>query len=462
MKKITLKRICTIISAAAVSLVLTACSNIFDSGSKFETETKKKSSGDTVVIRLSLNDEARTAYPTVISFKSFSLVGVSADSSISDVEWHTNESEDAKKQLNSAEITVQKGATYTFTLTAETTSGSIYKDTTVPITVQENGTKLSFALTLVSLGGTGVQGNASIGVQLPKDGSVNKVTVSVYSVNDDATLANEPVSAALTDKVVPIVDGKAKFDSGNLSVGMYCAVFTLWSENEIKTSSVAVATWREYFVIAGGLTSTSTLNPNGDDLKTDKIYTITFHTYGGSEPAINEFSRNTNIQASVLRSTRRDGSFTTDWYFDEEFTQPFTSTSGIKKDIDLYAKWPKDVETFAIVTVEEPEEQYYAEEKYSMNYYTENEKYVFTVQTSIANPEVRWYVDGVLVSSDAGRTLEIPAEELSAGVHVVEAKTLYSGTEYSSSAEVDVLAEGEFYIDFAFDFEEGGLREDAQ
>lgn len=71
-------------------------------------------------------------------------------------------------------------------------------------------------------------------------------------------------------------------------------------------------------------------------------------------------------------------------------------------------------------------------------------------------------MDGVLVSSDAGRTLEIPAEELSAGVHVVEAKTLYSGTEYSSSAEVDVLAEGEFYIDFTFDFEEGGLREDAQ
>lgn len=469
MRNTTLKRIKALIASSAIVLMLISCTNMFQDNSSNEADSNVNvEQNKTVVIRLGLKDEmVRAAYPTSVTFKSFSLTGTSEEEGVPEVTWQTDESAgDAKAQLSSAEVTVLSGKTYTFTLTATTESGAIYKDSTVPIQIVDSGTKLSFALTLVDVGSADAVGNASIAVVLPKNGSVNCVTVSVYSVNEDGTLAAAPISAAYTDRDVPASDGKAVFDSGELTAGVYCAVFTLWSENEIKTSRVALATWREYFVIAGNSTTTSTLNPNGDDLKPDTIYTITFHTDGGSIPAIYEFSRNTNIQASVLRSTRKDGNSTNEWYFDPEFTKPFTSTSGIKENIDLYAKWPVIEQTDAIVTIEEEKPYSEDSEKYSMIYYSEgeneSEKYVFTVQSTIPKPTIRWYIDGNLQPDVTGRVFELPAALLSAGVHKIEAKTSYNGLDYSSSAELDILAEGEFLIDFDLIFEEGGLRQDAQ
>ena len=469
MRNTTFKRISAVFAASAIALMLISCSNIFHGKKKNETDSNTKvEPNKTVVIRLGLKEEqARAAYPTSVTFKSFSLIGTSEEEGVPEVTWQTDESAgDAKAQLSSAEVTVLSGKTYTFTLTATTESGAIYKDSTVPVKIIDSGTKLSFALTLVDVGSTDAVGNASIAVVLPKNGSVNCVTVSVYSVSEDGTLAAAPLSAAYTDKDVPVEGGKAVFDSGTLTAGVYCAVFTLWSENEIKTSRIALATWREYFVIAGNSTTTSTLNPNGDDLKPDTVYTITFHTNGGSIPAINEFSRNTNVQASVLRSTRKDGNSTNEWYFDEELTKPFTTTSGIKENIDLYAKWPVIEQTDAIITLEEEKPDSSDSEKYSMIYYSEgekeSEKYIFTVQSTIPNPTIRWYLDGNLQPDVTGRVFELPAALLSAGKHKIESKTTYKGLAYSSSAELDILADGEFLIDFDLVFEEGGLRQDAQ
>ena len=286
---------------------------------------------------------ARSALPDsdTVVFTSFALTGVPSDTSYQTVNWSSSAgSQNAKGELTTAEIVVTKGVTYTFTLTATTEGDATYKDTK-SITIQEGANTLSFSLTLVSLG-TGGTGNAVIGVKLPETGTeVTRLTVSVYAVSDDGTIGTVPVNAELNEKELAINSGLASLDTLSLAPGAYCAVFRLWGGSD---GSALAGTWREFFGIIGGFTSTSQINPTGEK-SVDSVYKITYHLNDSDrEPATvtapKSFSRNSIVAADAVKQlTSREGFKVEGWYTDSECTAAFTSTDGITNDIDLYAKW---------------------------------------------------------------------------------------------------------------------------
>ena len=217
-------------------------------------------------ITLNLADEdARFAHPdkNSIVFTKFVLSGTPISSDNETVNWATKDnSDDAKKDLVRAQVTVVKGATYEFTLTALTNGGSVYKDT-VTQTIQSGNNTLKFKLAIVKMGtGGDGQGTAEIGLNLPKESNgktaVKRVTVSVYSVDDNLVIGTTPVSKALSEKEVEIAeDGTVKFESGPLDPGVYCAVFTLYGGEDGNTY---LDQWREFIGIESDQRSSSVVN----------------------------------------------------------------------------------------------------------------------------------------------------------------------------------------------------------
>ena len=251
---------------AVAAICFTGCKNFF--GGNHDAKKDNKPS----YIKLSLESvskdakkDARSALPDSknITFVKFELIGVPKTEGSAEVRWATNDdSEDAKSELVRAQVTVIKGATYEFTLSATTIGGDVYTDT-VEKTIESGENTLKFKLTLVKLGtdGSGTKGKAQIGVNLPKDeegkSKVSRVTVSVYPLDENGDTGEDPVSEALTDKEVPIKDGVANFDSGSLDPGLYYAVFTLFGGEDGQTY---IDQWHEFIGISGGEVSKSVLN----------------------------------------------------------------------------------------------------------------------------------------------------------------------------------------------------------
>ncbi len=274
MNKTTLVKIFAII--AGTSIILISCKNVLNSSSSVREDSKTENVSKKTYITLSLDEKSRTALPevTAASFVKFQLSGVPKATSedAENVSWETETgAKNAKNELRTARITVIKDVTYTFTLSAITEGGAVYKDS-VDKTIEATGNTISFSLKLVSLGTSGT-GEAEISIKLPKEdgsseSSVKNVTVTVFKVNDDGSQSSSPVSTELTNKPLEIKNGKANFESGDLPVGAYCAEFTLWNGN--TTGAVALDTWKEFFVIAKGLTSKSTMNDDGTNTIDDE------------------------------------------------------------------------------------------------------------------------------------------------------------------------------------------------
>ncbi len=351
------------LSLALLALALAGCQQAADSGDMALAlaGAQKPDDGGQAYVTLSLANKASapsaadgvsaSALPDSAQavFGRFELSGISSQQGVSPISWSCGDGKsDARQELDVAKVSAKKGAAYNFTLTATTLGGAQYSDT-IPYTVQGQGNLLSFNLRLLSVGtgsGQSQQGSAAITVNLPsggKGGQVNRVAASVYKLNDDGSLDNDPV-AGFDNIDVPIESGAANFNA-SIDAGVYCAVFDLYGGEDGK---ILLGTWREYFGVAEGQTSASTLNPAGgaDGDQVDEVHSITYNKNDDAiDPALvsapESFSRLTvrtlsQIKAACLRPNYRIHS----WYTDELLTQEFSSTIGINGDIALWAnKW---------------------------------------------------------------------------------------------------------------------------
>ena len=350
------------LSLALLALALTGCQQAADSGDMALALAGAQTLGDggQAYVTLSLANKVSASSaadgvsasalpdPAQAVFGRFELSGISSQQGVSPVSWSCGDGKsDARQELDGAKVSVKKGAAYNFTLTATTLGGAQYSDT-IPYTVQDQGNLLSFNLRLLSVGtgsGQGQQGSAAITVNLPsggKGGQVNRVAASVYKLNDDGSLDNDPV-AGFDNIDVPIESGAANFNA-SIDAGVYCAVFDLYGGEDGK---ILLGTWREYFGVAEGQTSASTLNPAGgaDGDQVDEVHSITYNKNDDTiDPALvsapESFSRLTvrtlkQIKDACLRANYRIHS----WYMDKLLTQEFSSTVGINSDLALWAKW---------------------------------------------------------------------------------------------------------------------------
>ena len=290
--------------------------------------------------------------PAGIVFGKFVLSGTSAQQGIEPVTWTCGDgTADASPELAAAKVPVTKNAEYTFTLTATTLGGAVYVGVTDPAVtlIDQNVKRLSFSMRFSKAAGdgsSGQKGNANVGLNLPsggKGGEVNKVTVSLYKLDQNGQKILPPVEG-FDEKEVPIEDGKALFETGELDVGAYRADFSLWGGND---SRALLGSWSEDIVIAGGQTSASTLNPAGgaEGDQVDLAYSITYHKNDDeTDPAAvatpTSFSRNINITLSDIKAASARPNYRIhSWYTDEQCQQEFTQTHGYSQNLDLYATW---------------------------------------------------------------------------------------------------------------------------
>lgn len=290
--------------------------------------------------------------PADIVFGKFVLSGTSAQQGIAPVTWSCGDgTADASQELADAKVPVTKNAEYTFTLTATTLGGAVYVGVTDPAVtlIDQNVKRLSFSMRFSKAAGegsAGQKGNANVGVNLPgggKGGEVNKVTVSLYKLDQNGQKILPPVEG-FDEKEVPIEDGKALFETGELDIGAYRADFSLWGGDD---SRALLGSWSEDIVIAGGQTSASTLNPAGgaEGDQVDLAYSITYHKNDDeTDPADvatpTSFSRNINIKLSDIKAASSRPNYRIhSWYTDELCQQEFTQTHGYSQNLDLYATW---------------------------------------------------------------------------------------------------------------------------
>ena len=290
--------------------------------------------------------------PAGIVFGKFVLSGTSAQQGIAPVTWSCGDgTADASQELADAKVPVTKNAEYTFTLTATTLGGAVYVGVTNPAVtlIDQNVKRLSFSMRFSKAAGegsAGQKGDATVGLNLPsggKGGEVNKITVSLYKLDQNGQKILPPVEG-FDEKEVPIEDGKALFETGELDAGAYRADFSLWGGND---SRALLGSWSEDIVIAGGQTSASTLNPAGgaEGDQVDLAYSITYHKNGDeTDPADvatpTSFSRNINITLSDIKAASARSNYRIhSWYTDELCQQEFTQTHGYSQNLDLYATW---------------------------------------------------------------------------------------------------------------------------
>lgn len=300
------------------------------------------------------DDVSATALPdpTSVVFGKFVLNGKSLQEGVANVEWSCGDgSADASQALAGAKVPVTKNAKYAFTLTATTLGGAVFVGVTDPAEtlIDQNVKQLSFALRFSKAAGdgsSGKKGTGEVDVNLPsggKGGEVNKVTVTLYKLDQNCEIILPPVEG-FDEKDVPIEEGKAKFLTGELDAGTYRAVFSLWGGEDSKA---LLGTWSEDIVIAGGQTSASTLNPDGgaEGDQVDLAYKITYHLNNDeTDPAAvttaRSYSRNVNITlANVKAASSRPNYRIHSWYTDSGLNQEFTKTLDWSQDLDLYASW---------------------------------------------------------------------------------------------------------------------------
>lgn len=290
--------------------------------------------------------------PTSVVFGKFVLNGKSLQEGVANVEWSCGDgSADASQALAGAKVPVTKNAKYAFTLTATTLGGAVFVGVTNPAEtlIDQNVKQLSFALRFSKAAGdgsSGKKGTGEVDVNLPsggKGGEVNKVTVTLYKLDQNCEIILPPV-AGFDEKDVPIEEGKAKFLTGELDAGTYRAVFSLWGGEDSKA---LLGTWSEDIVIAGGQTSASTLNPAGgaEGDQVDLAYKITYHLNDDeTDPAAvttaRSYSRNVNITlANVKAASSRPNYRIHSWYTDSGLNQEFTKTLDWSQNLNLYARW---------------------------------------------------------------------------------------------------------------------------
>lgn len=122
----------------------------------------------------------------------------------------------------------------------------------------------------------------------------------------------------------------------------------------------------------------------------------------------------------------------------------FVIAAGVPTKIEI-TRTESDKKELGIVTDKSNDPSFH------LTYVTQYTDFVFTVATDITDPEIDWYIDGVEVSNVHGLVLSVSSYSLSAGIHEVEAKTSTQSANYTAKAEVDVLGENEFFLDFNLD-----------
>lgn len=330
--------------AIAAAALFAACTGISDgaqTGLSQGAQGGEPSDYVTLSVAASgLDGVSRNTQPDAssVTFGRFDLAAPSAGAGIEPIaESWGDGSVDALPLLADAKVAVKRGVLYNFTLTATTVGGAVYEAQSA-ITIQPGANTMAFSLILKNVG-TGSAGSAEITAEIPDAllNSVKRLTASVYSVSGSGEVAPSPVSPALTEKEITVLDAKAVLDTGSLQPGAYCAVFRLYGGQD---ASAVIGEWREFFAVASGTKSRGNVTPSSGAETADAVYSITYNADGGSVAAPRSFSRNSVVTLSAVKAlSTKESSKIHSWYVDSEKTVEFTSTADFSSDIELWAKW---------------------------------------------------------------------------------------------------------------------------
>ena len=319
------------VCAAVATILFAACSDV-DSGDD------GAASGETVTVRIAVDDGARTALPQFEKedFTSFKLTWTNSDGTKTK-QWIQNGDSNlnAYQMMNNDSFTLTAG-TYTFVLTGTDASGTVYKGTLADKTVTQDSV-ITFSLELLRLSESGY-GALSISVTYPTDG-VKKIGITRYNSVDEDTYTT---AASVKSSDITNITGACSYTENSMSVGGYIIEFVFYGDDNI-----VLGKWLEYAYVTANKTSKS-------DITIDALDSIYGITYKDADDAT--FTEKplyfTSRGDMVLPTPTKDGATFAGWYTGTETEDGTVTLSATpitgwnagerSEDITLYAKWTVD------------------------------------------------------------------------------------------------------------------------
>ena len=303
-----------------------------------DSEETPSSVGDKVSVKISVDEQARTALPTVErdEFDSFELKW--GDSSEESKKWSKTDKVAAYWVMNSDFVTLTNGKEYTFTLTATMGSGdasAIYTGS-VKKKISAEDEELHFTLSLANVP---TAGTGSLNITLDYSAvssSVKKVVAKRYNSTDEVSYSTAEVAntAVLTDSA---------YTEKDVPCGQYIVEFTFYDEDGLVLSIVP-----ELATILPGKESTSTKTIT----VLSKPYTITYMLNGGTiegETAENDTvtAQFTPLSDVILAEPAKENEHFAGWYTKADFAEDSKIVGWNAREraaaITVYAKWQCEV-----------------------------------------------------------------------------------------------------------------------
>ena len=296
--------------------------NNASSQKKSSSTNENKSKSAKVSVAAKMENNVRTALPTVTDlqdFDSFLLSGNSAGVPLSLV-WTKDNDKTAYTKMTETTIELDSGK-WSFTLTASK-GGVIYKSIVEKMIV-DGENSLFFALTLDSLKKSG-KGNVNISLSLPENVLGVKTVLSDVSENLVSNI----------DETCSFSDGHFVYSASDIPSGIYIIVFNLYADTE---KTLLLGKWREYAGITSDVISSSEIAITADTL--DEVYTIAYELNGGMLKGnwSGNYTRKT-ICVPTAYDIVKDGKILDKWYTDESLTHVFDAAT-CTGNLTLYAKW---------------------------------------------------------------------------------------------------------------------------
>lgn len=231
-----------------------------------------------------------------------------------------------------------------------------------PFTLTVTGGSGTGALTYAVTSGDSVSVDADGNVTIHKPGESVITVTKAADDNYNQTTATVTINVAQASPTIdtPPIAGRVRLGNllststlkGGVVTGLDGAVLEgdwHWKDDREMTQS---GTYQETVVFTPNDTNyapvetttsvdvyTSTIN-NGGGGSAIIRYTVTFDTQGGSRISSQTVSRNSTV--SEPSEPTKDGYTFDGWYTDEECTEAYDFSSGVTRNLTLYAKWTED------------------------------------------------------------------------------------------------------------------------
>ncbi|WP_027727262.1 hypothetical protein [Treponema sp. C6A8] len=366
-----------LLSSIIFSLSFFACNNMLDTPLDTSSQTESVSSDGKTYISAAINDDgSRTALPVLTERNAFTYIilkGKKAGSTEEKIlgSWTSDgassSSPSAYSKMASASIALEAGS-WDFYLRASKDGAVSYESNIKNVTLA-NGTirLLNFYLGRSDIVLTG-SGKIEITLNYANPTEEEDIK-SVYAACEQESGNGEYVTSI--EKLTKS-GGNYTFTKDNVPAGVYCVTFFFYSDNDLrKTDDTSawwkncIGYWREYAIVAGGLTSISEqtvesvgslfhlklydsdgsteLTPTGSAGSTFPVTFTRFSSEINLPLAKDAWDTLSNEEKAEYFYVEKPGYDFDGWYTSSDYSgvQAESVSEGTMKDCAFYAKWLK-------------------------------------------------------------------------------------------------------------------------